>query len=109
MNASTPVQTNERENRFQAIYPGVSQALAFIVTSGQSAALATKTTLVRLFATKDCFIKVGTNPTAANDGTSMFIASGIYEYIGIDQSAGAQKIAAISNGTNGTLYITEAG
>jgi hypothetical protein len=105
---STMPQGNLREMMFQAIFPGACQSVAFTGTSGQSAALQTKTSLVRLFATKDCFIKIATNPTALADGTSMFIAGGIYEYIGVDNSVNAQKIAVISNGTNGTLYITEA-
>lgn len=89
---------------FEAIVPGVSQALAFTGTSAQSAALQASTTLIRLFATTDCFIQVGTNPTAAAN-TSMFIAAGIYEYIGVAPGA---LVAAIQSSAGGTLYITEA-
>ncbi len=89
---------------FEAITPGVSQGLAFTGASAQSTAVGETTTLVRLFATEDCFVKVGANPTAVAN-TSMFIASGIYEYIGIKPG---EKIAAIRLTTSGTLYITEA-
>lgn len=102
---STKVQAQQHE-AFEAIYPGASQKLAFTGTTGQSAALGALTTLVRLFCDQDCFVLIGSNPTALNDGTSMFIASGIYEYVGVQPG---QKIAAISNGTSGNLYITEAG
>lgn len=90
---------------FEAILPGTSQAVAFTGSSSQSAALGASTTLVRLFCTADCFIKIASNPTALADGTSMFVAAGIIDFIGVQPS---QKIAVISNGTSGTLYITEA-
>ena len=102
---STKALAQQQQN-FEAIIPGTSQLLAFTGASAQSTALQASTTLVRLFATQDCFIAVGSNPTAAADGTSMFIAAGVTEYVGVAQGA---KIAAIRNTTSGNLYITEAG
>ncbi len=102
MSNSTKALGNQHES-FEAIVPGASQALAFTNVSAQSVAVGANTTLVRLFATEDCFIAIGSNPTAAAN-SSMFIPSGISEYIGI---AKGDKIAAIYSTTNGTLYITE--
>lgn len=89
---------------FEAILPGTSQALAFNGTSAQSTAVGASTTLVRLFATEDCFILIGSSPVAAAN-SSMFIAAGIYDFVGIQP---LQKIAAIQSSASGTLYITEA-
>lgn len=94
-----------QQGSFEAILPGVSQALAFTGTSAQSTALGTSTTLVKIFATTDCFIKVATDPTAVADGTCMFVPAGIIDFIGVGPG---QKIAAIRNASSGTLYITEA-
>lgn len=101
---STKAQAAQHET-FEAIIPNVSQALAFSSASAQGSALALSTTLVRLFCSQDCFITVGSNPTALGDGTSMFIPSGIVDFIGVQ---GGQKIAAIRSTNDGTLYITEA-
>lgn len=101
---STKALANQ-QGHFEAIIPGTSQKVAFTGVSAQSAALGTYTSLVRLFATQDCFIKIAANPTALADGTSMFIAGGIYEYIGV---FGGQKIAVIQSTAGGNLYITEA-
>jgi hypothetical protein len=93
---------------FPAIFPGDSQKVAFTDTSAQSAALSggsnTDSTIVRVFATEDCHIKIGANPTAIADGTCMFLPAGIVEYIGISPT---DKIAAIRDATSGYLYITE--
>lgn len=100
---SSLVQGQQHEN-FQAIYPGTSQALSFSGSSAQSTAVGTQTTLVRLFATQDCFIAIGANPTAAAN-TSYFLPGGIIDFVGIQPG---QKIAAIQSSQSGTLYISEA-
>lgn len=101
--ASTLGQTNEREKNFQAFYPGTAQK---ITTSGssQQLTLQAQTSLVRLFCTKDCHIKRGTNPTAAADGTSMFLPGGIVEYVAV---LPGEKIAVIQDSTGGTLFVSE--
>jgi len=93
---------------FPAIFPGDSQKVSFTGTSAQSAAFSggtnTESTVIRVFATEDCHIKVGANPTALADGSCMFLPAGIVEYIGVNPT---DKIAAIRDTTSGTLYITE--
>lgn len=100
---STKAQANQHDT-FETIIPGVSQALPFTGASAQSAALGLSTTILRVFSNQDCFIKVASNPTALADGTSTFIPGGIIDFIGVSPGS---KVAVISNGTNGTLYITE--
>lgn len=91
---------------FQVVKPGVSQKVTVTGTSAQSSALGAGTSIVRLFATVNMFILVGTNPTALADGTNMFLPAGIETYVAIAEGS-TPKIAAIQNSVSGTLYITE--
>lgn len=96
---------NLKEQMFQTIIPGVCQSLAFNSSSAQATnAFQKTTTLIRIFATADCFIKMGANPTALIDGTSYFVPGGIVDFIGVNPG---DKIAAIQSTANGTLYIAE--
>jgi hypothetical protein len=93
-----------QQNYLQAFFLGVSQKKAFTGTSAQSAAVAAATEAVYVTADQDCFLATGANPTALNDGTSFFLRQYIPTPICL---TGGDKIAVISNGTNGNLYITE--
>lgn len=105
---STKVVSNQREQGFDAFYPGVCQKVAVGAASAQSAALGAGTTLVRLFSTVDCYIQIALAPTALSDGTSMFLPGGIVEYVGV--AIAGSKIANIAAGASlGTLYIAEGG
>lgn len=101
---STKAEANERENTFEAIIPGISQSVAVGAASVQSAALQSKSSIIRLFSTTDCFILIGATPTALQDGTSMFLPAGVIEYFGVN---GAPLVAVIQSSASGTLYITE--
>lgn len=89
---------------FEAIYPGTSQKRSFTGTSAQSSALGAKTTIVRLYATEDCHIKTGANPTAVADGTCLFLPANSVEYIGVEPT---HKVAVIQDTASGDLFITE--
>ncbi len=89
---------------FETIIPGVSQLIAVSNASVQGSALGISTTVVRLFATNDCYIKLGANPTALADGTSMFVPGGIVDFIGVTPG---DKIAVIRYASNGSLFVTE--
>lgn len=80
-----------------------SQAVSFS-TSTQSTAVSAQTDVVRLVATTDCHVQIGTNPTATT--SSAFLPAGVVEYVGIK---GGDKVAAIqrSGGSAGVLYVTE--
>lgn len=101
--ASTKAHSND-EWGFPFILIGTSQKLAFTGTSARSSAFGPHTTVVRVCATADCHIINGPTPTAAADGTCMFLKAGVVEYIGV---APGDKIAAIQDSTGGNLFITE--
>lgn len=97
-----PISDNANHNGFQAIIPGISQQLSISGSSQQSAAFSATPNLVRLFATKDCYIEIGTNPTATS--SSMFLPGGIVEYFGLFSG---YKLAVLQASSSGTLYVTE--
>ena len=104
-------QGNIQEQVFQSIHQGVCQAVDFDGTSEQATAFQNQTTLIRVFATEDCFIQIGlasgVGPTAAAN-TSMFIPGGIIDFVGVPPGGGYQ-LAVIQSSQSGILYITEAG
>ncbi|MCA3717450.1 MAG: hypothetical protein IM674_04270 [Brevundimonas sp.] len=86
-----------------------TQRVTVGAASTQSAALS-KAGLVRLYATTDCFIAVGTSPTAAaptgagvNAG-GMPLRANVYETIRVKAN---DLIAVIQASAGGFLYITE--
>lgn len=117
---STTVRTDDAATYFQAIVPGDShyidfdntskQSLAFnlLVTAADGSVTQQQTTLIMVFATQDCWINVGSNPTAVAGstakGTSFFLAGGIKDFIGVDPG---QLLAVTRDGVSGRLHITE--
>ena len=90
---------------FQVISPGASQAITTGAASVQAADFASGVTILRVFATQDCWIAFGTSPTAVVEGSSsMFLPAGIVEYF---ERKELEKIAVIQASTAGKLYITE--
>ncbi len=100
---STKAQANLQQS-FEAIYAGVSQKVVTVVGSTQGSAFTAKTSVIRVFATKDCHLAFGADPTAVADGTNMFLPAGMIDYIGVTPG---QKVAAIRDAADGVLYITE--
>lgn len=94
------------QDALQCIHPGTSQKISFTGTSQQSAAVSTDTNAIELFATKDCWLTFGANPTAtASPGGSFFLAGGLFKTYGITPG---HKIAVIRNSDSGDLHIIEA-
>jgi hypothetical protein len=93
---------------FQVIHPGTSQTVSIGATSAQCNTFTAGVTIIRLFATVDCWVSLGSNPTAiANDAASLFMPGGIVEYFQVTSS---QKLAVIQNGSvTGSLFISEGG
>lgn len=104
--ASTKPQSNEGEGWDDAIFPGVSQKVAFTGTSAKSTVLQARTSVVRLYATQDCHIKVAPDATATAvaDGTCYFLPKTVQVMIGV---VPGQKIAVIQDSAGGNLFITE--
>lgn len=99
----TTVDGSERP--IPAILPGSSQKVALGSASAQSTAI--NANMVRVVSQGDCHLAFGSNPTAAADGTCVFLPAGMPEYFVF--TAG-NKIAVIqdSAAATGNLFITAA-
>jgi hypothetical protein len=80
---------------------GAAQRVSFDAST-QSTATATTTRIVRVVATTDCHIAIGSNPTATTNST--FLPAYSIEYFKI---VGGHKVAAIKATTAGVLFVTE--
>ena len=83
---------------FPAMKPGTVQNIAFAAASVQSAAIGSP--LVRVAATADCHIAIGTNPTAS--ANSMFLPAKAPEYLVCNPT---DKIAVIQDTAGGNLSV----
>lgn len=81
------------------------------ITSGasaQSAVVHSLTKTVVLCATVNCWLEIGSDPTATlGSGTSTYLPAGALSYP-IEVTGGTTKIAAISDSASGKLSIFEA-
>ncbi len=82
-------------------YPLTSQTVSYDATT-QSAAFNTKTHMVRLRATTDCYIAFGANPTATS--STHFLAAGETQDFAV---FGGDKVAAIKSSVAGSLFVSE--
>ena len=99
----SPRMNGDPRDRFDAIYP--APAGSFTVPFGTlgtlSAALLTTTcSVVRLYTTQDCFVRLDGVTALSSD---CFLPAGIVEYFGV---AGGTKISALQSSVAGTLYCT---
>jgi hypothetical protein len=90
-------------NTLPAIAVGTCSKVSVSGSSAQSGAITAS--VVRVIATTDCHIKFGSNPTAAADGTSLFLPAYAAEYF---QFGSGDKIAVIQDAASGNLFITAA-
>ena len=91
----------------QSLWINTAQVLALGATSAQSSAVASNTNRVALSTTQDCWIAVGSNPTAAKaTAGSFFLAAGAQSYP-ISVLNGVTKIAALYDANAGYLSIIE--
>ena len=81
---------------------GASVKVAYTGTAGTTAALGTNASVVRVVATTDCFIEIGTAPTAVAD-TGLYLPALVPEYFACPPSA---KVSAIQVAAGGTIYVT---
>lgn len=93
------------------IIPSCEQ-LSINGTSAQSAVLP-HCSEVLLFASVDCYVRIGTDPTATATGTAnAFIAAGYYVPVKVPARATTDAhmhLAAITGGASGTLQIMPVG
>lgn len=84
--------------------PGKCQRISISGTSAQSAAIPSDNVLV--YATTDCFVRQGSNPTALSDGTDQFVPAFSLFRLSIRRGS---HLAFISTGGTGLVYLTPGG
>ena len=81
---------------------GTSQAVSISSTSAQSAAISASSVLV--CATAACFVRRGSNPTALSNGTDQYLPADTL--VRLDGWAAGDKLAFVTTGATGTVYLT---
>lgn len=76
-------------------------------TSAQSAAVGATTERVILAPTKDCWVAIGANPTAAKQTAGSFFLAGGSQSYPITVTKGVTKVAVIQDTEAGYLSIIE--
>ena len=85
------------------VLEGTNQNVTVAGTSAATAAaMSADATVVRLASTTDCYVAVGTTPTATT--SDVVILAGFPEYFLIEPS---DKVAALQVTAGGTLSVTE--
>ena len=111
---STPAKSDKSGQYFQAVvFGGTNTQQAFTGTAARFQLSNGSCSLIEVFATQDCWIKIGNSSVtaAANDGTSKCIRGGINYFIGIPESliaAGAIYISVVRDVSSGNLDVCEA-
>lgn len=80
-----------------------NQSVTYTGTAGQTSAVSTTTTKVRIYTTTDALFLIGSNPTATATNSTPTTA-GIPEFWDIDPG---QKISFLQQTVGGTAYVTE--
>lgn len=97
---SLPIDGNR--NPIPALRPTTTTRVAISATAALSSPV-TEDTIMRVVADIDCFIAVGSNPTATN--TSMFLPAKTPEYLKLAQT---DRISALASSGTGNIYLTTA-
>lgn len=111
MTKGAKASNHEVNTILQAVPPGDFQQVAIGASSAQSAELQARTSMVWLFATKDCWVRIGNNPTAVADTSPSFLLrGGFYRAFAINnETSDPWKIAVIQDVESGELDIMEGG
>ena len=118
---STPAVSDNNAAFFQALVPGLPSAQlhswkSFTGTASYTANLEAGTTLLGVFATQDCWLRlvestssdVATIPAEGAKSSTFFLPGGIKDFIGIPRKDGVlYKISVVRNASSGTLYLSE--
>lgn len=90
----------------------ITKVVSFTGTSS-NVQLTSGTTLIQIFASEDCWIKLGSSSVSAaavsagSSGDSTFIPGGIVDFYVVDLVKTGAYLAVIRNSSSGTLYIKE--
>lgn len=100
---NTPTMPRDQRNvAIPALGWGTAHRLALGSTSAQAPQLAT-TNVIRLVATVDCHIAIGTDTVSAS-ASHTFLPAGQIEYVKVNQG---DYVAGVQASAPGFLYITE--
>lgn len=103
---------------FQCIRPGYTQFVNFDNSSQFSSLFEEDTTIIELFATQDCWVRINAEsdstvaavPSEFVKTMAFFCAGGITKFMGVPKTRGVlYRVAVVRNADNGILYITEGG
>jgi len=94
-----------KDDHGNVLTPGAGEVVAYAGSSVQSAPWPESVNALRILATTDAHYLVGDNPTAAANGTSVFLKANVTEYIRVK---GNQRIAVIQASAGGNLHISYA-
>lgn len=103
---NTYLAKDRLNHAIQCLNPGTTQTVSISGTSAATSnALNRHTVVIRVVATTNCFIKIGTGtPTATT--ADVPIISGVPEYFRVNGYE-TIKVAGIQMTTGGSLYVTE--
>lgn len=89
---------------------------AFTNSSSDTPTFRQKTSIIELFSTQDCWVRLvrSTNSSTAaavstgSSGPSVFVPGGITKFFGLPRIESVLwKLAVVRDSTDGTLYVTE--
>lgn len=84
---------------------GASVTVAYTGVAGTTAAINKNATSIRVMSTTDCFIEIGTAPTAVAN-TGLYLPALVPEYFTCPANV---KVSAIQVAAGGNLYVTPFG
>ncbi len=99
-----PKQWKDGNNYSAPVFRDLTtQNVAFTGTAGAIGnAIDAECTLVRVWATQDCFVKSGSSPTATT--SHMPVTAKVATYMVVQ---GGDKVSAVRVSASGSLYVTE--
>ena len=83
----------------QVLRPSTTEAVTVSGTAASSSSITSR--VVRMVATTDCFYNVQTTATTTN---AAFLPANVVEFV---HTYDGDTISFITNGTSGTVYVTE--
>lgn len=99
---SAPTMPLDQNGGFvQALRPAAHSTVSVASSSAQSSTFGKA--VIRLWSSADCYIEVGSNPTATTSKMPLSAGSEMYMRVVPDED----KIAVIRRSSDGTLHITE--
>ena len=105
--AFLPLPAGASKDSSQYLTLGTIQAVAVGATSVQSSAVGAGITKVVISATTDCWVAIGSNPTASKaTAGSFFLGAGSQSYP-ITVTAGTTKIAVLQDTASGYISVME--